>query len=76
MVDTVSVRSATHADAPAVQAIHNPVVVDSTISFEEAPPDVEEIVRRMLSQPRFPWLVAIRGEAVIGYGGASAMSRC
>ncbi|MBA3234167.1 MAG: N-acetyltransferase [Propionibacteriales bacterium] len=67
----VCVRSATRADAAAIQAIYTPVVVDSAISFEEAPPDEEEIVRRMLSEPRLPWLVATQGQAVVGYAYAS-----
>lgn len=71
VVDTVCVRSATPADSPAISAIYDPVVVDSTITFEEAPPDAGEIVRRMLSEPRFPWLVAVRGEVVVGYAYAS-----
>ena len=65
------VRSATRADALAIQAIYAAVVVGSVTSFEETPPDADEIVQRMLSRPRLPWLVAIRGGVVVGYAYAS-----
>ncbi len=64
--DLVDVRPAARADAPAIQAIYTPVVVDSAVSFEEAPPEAAEIARRMLSQPRLPWLVATRADVVVG----------
>lgn len=69
--DRVDVRPATRADARAIQSIYAPVVASSAISLEETPPEVDEIVRRMLAQPRCPWLVATRAEAVVGYVYAS-----
>jgi len=47
------------------------VVVDSASSFEETPPDVDEMVRRMLIRPRLPRLVAARDVVVVGYAYAS-----
>ena len=72
MDDQVEVRPATGADVLAIQAIYAPVVDGSATSFEEDPPDVAEIVRRMLSQPRLPWLVATRDQVVVGYAYASS----
>lgn len=69
--DLVDVRSATPADASAIRAIYTPVVADSAISFEETPPEEAEIVRRMLSEPRLPWLVATRAQVVVGYAYAA-----
>ncbi len=69
--EPLSVRSATSADAPAIQAIYAPIVRDSAISFEEVPPDVDEIDRRMLTPPRLPWLVVTRGAMVVGYAYSS-----
>ena len=71
MSRTAYVRSATSADAPVIQTIYSPAVTDSVSSFEETPPDAAEILRRMHSQPRLPWLVAIRDDMVVGYAYAS-----
>ncbi len=67
MAGTAYVRSATSADAPSIQAIYSAAVTDSVSTLEEALPDVEEMVRRMNSQPRLPWLVATRDDVVAGY---------
>lgn len=69
--ETVDVRAATRADAVAIREIYAPVVTGSATSFEVSPPDADEIVRRMLCTPRLPWLVATRGEPVVGYAYAS-----
>ncbi len=69
--ETVDVRAATRADAVAIREIYAPVVTGSATSFEVSPPDADEIVRRMLGTPRLPWLVATRGEPVVGYAYAS-----
>ncbi|MEP7019793.1 MAG: N-acetyltransferase family protein [Pseudonocardiales bacterium] len=67
----VTVRAATRADAPAIQAIYAPVVHDSFASFEQIAPDAGEITRRMLARPRLPWLVADDAGRVAGYAYAS-----
>lgn len=67
----VTVRAATTADAPAIQAIYAPVVHDSFASFEQAAPNVAEVTRRMLARPRLPWLVADDAGRVAGYAYAS-----
>ncbi len=64
-------RPGVPADAVAIEGIYTPVVVKSTLSFEEVAPDVDEIVRRMVSRPRLPWLVATRDNVVGGYAYAS-----
>lgn len=71
VAEPVRVRPATCDDAEAIRGIYAPVVVDSAVSFEETPPDAGEIARRMLAQPRLPWLVAIRGNEVVGFAYAS-----
>jgi phosphinothricin acetyltransferase len=45
--DAVKIRSATMADAPAIQAIYAPIVRDTVISFETEVPTVQEIARRI-----------------------------
>src|SRR5512142_1225264 len=70
--DGIVVRAATPADAGPVAAIYAPVVDDTAISFEEAPPGPDEIGGRMLASPRLPWLVADDAGHVAGFAYASA----
>lgn len=67
----VELRAASTADAEAIARIYEPYVLESAASFEELPPDAEEIARRMLAPPRLPWLVAVRSGEVVGYAYAS-----
>jgi L-amino acid N-acyltransferase YncA len=69
--EAVTGRAATAEDAPAIQGIYAPVVLDSFASFEDIPPDVAEIGRRMLARPRLPWLVAEDAGRVAGYAYAA-----
>lgn len=71
LADGVTIRAATVADGRAIQSIYAPIVLDSFASFEESPPGVDEIVRRMLARPRLPWLVAEDKGRVAGYAYAS-----
>jgi phosphinothricin acetyltransferase len=67
-----TIRAATPDDAAAIADVYRPYVVDSVISFEEIPPDAAEIRRRMLAEPRLPWLAAHRNDSLVGYAYASA----
>lgn len=71
MVDGLTVRAATTADAAAIAGIYAPYVLETVISFEEIPPTAAEFEARMLATPRLPWLVAVRDDAVVGYCHAS-----
>ena len=63
-----TIREATEADAAAVLAIYAPIVRDTAISFEETPPTVTEIVRRMRETlPAYPYLVFEENGEVLGY---------
>ena len=65
------IRGATPADAAAIAAIYAPYVAETTITFEDEPPDAAEIAARMARlMPTHPWLVAIRDDAVVGYAYA------
>ena len=65
-------RLARTDDAPAIQAIYEPVVRQTAISFEYEVPDVAEIEARMRSvQQARPWLVYEDGGAVLGYSYAA-----
>jgi L-amino acid N-acyltransferase YncA len=67
----VAIRAATGAHADAISGIYAPMVQRSVASFEEWPPDADEMRRRMLAEPRLPWLVAVDGDRVAGYAYAS-----
>lgn len=64
-------RVATVEDAPAMCDIYRPSVTDSAVSFEESPPDADEMARRVReTTARYPWLVAEREDDVAGYAYA------
>ena len=67
------IRLATAADAAAVAAIYAPYVTDTPVSFEEAPPDTEEMARRIEGDGRgfHPWLAAETDGRVIGFASSS-----
>ncbi len=64
---------ATAADAEAIHAIYAPIVETSAISFELAPPRVEELAARIeRTTADYPWLVAVSDDgAFAGYAYAS-----
>lgn len=62
------VRPATLDDAPACAAIYAPYVTDTAVSFEEEPPDVAEMARRM--EAAHVWLVLEDEGEVVGYAYA------
>ena len=54
------VRTARVEDAEAIAAIYAPVVEQTTISFELAPPTVDEMRQRIVATlQRLPWLVSL-----------------
>jgi phosphinothricin acetyltransferase len=68
----IEIRIAQPEDASEILAIYAPVVLGTAISFEEAPPTVEEIEQRILTTLQtYPYLVAIRDGRVAGYAYAS-----
>lgn len=71
---TVLIRAATTADAPAIQAIYAPFVTETVISFEEMPPTVDEMATRIATahENGFAFLAAVEGEAILGYAYAGA----
>jgi phosphinothricin acetyltransferase len=66
----VRVRPATHEDLPAIQAIYAHHVLHGLASFEEVPPDTDEMRRRFdeVQGRGLPYLVGESGGAVVGYG--------
>lgn len=67
----ISIRNATPEDAEALLKIYAPYVEKTAITFELVVPGVEEFRKRIeKTQQRFPYLVAERGGAVVGYAYA------
>lgn len=75
---TVRIRLASEEDAAAIRRIYAPIVEETTISFETAPPTEAEITDRIASTlERYPWLVCETGgdgneREVVGYAYAGA----
>src|SRR3546814_11847842 len=68
----MDVRQIVIGDAPSVQAIYAPYVTDTIVSFEEVPPDIMEVERRIAAiLPRYPYLVAEEHGRILGYAYAS-----
>jgi L-amino acid N-acyltransferase YncA len=71
-MNAVSLRTATSADIAAITRIYADAVAHGTASFELEPPDVAEMARRQqaLVTRNFPYIVAERDGAVVGYAYA------
>ena len=67
-------RAATADDLPAIQAIYAHHVLHGLASFEVEPPSLAEMRARFeaITAGGHPYLVAVDGEAVLGYAYASA----
>lgn len=63
-------RPATLADLPVIQSIYAHHVMQGLASYEEVPPDVDEMRRRFaeVTERALPYLVAVSGGVVVGYG--------
>ena len=70
----ILVRPSAGSDLPAITAIYAHAVVHGTASFELDPPDEAEMTRRRtaLLEGGYPYLVAERDGAVLGYAYAGA----
>jgi phosphinothricin acetyltransferase len=69
--ESIAIRVAEPADAARICAIYAPHVAGPAVSFESEPPspvDMEKRVRTTLET--HPWLVAVRGDEILGYAHA------
>ncbi|WP_262298786.1 GNAT family N-acetyltransferase [Microvirga sesbaniae] len=71
---SILIRPSTDADLDAVTAIYAHAVTHGTASFELDPPDRAEMARRRaaLLEGGYPYLVAERDGAILGYAYAGA----
>ena len=70
----MEIRDGLPGHVAAIQAIYAHHVLNGLASFEETPPDTEEMRRRYSAviAAGLPWIVAVEGGAVLGYGYCSA----
>jgi L-amino acid N-acyltransferase YncA len=69
---SLTIRDATMSDAEMICAIYNPIVLNTTISFEEDAVPVADMASRIESvTAKLPWLVGQEDGAVAGYAYAS-----
>jgi len=70
---TLLIRPSTAADLPAVTAIYAWNVHNGTGTFELEAPDLPEMTRRRddVLAKGLPWLVAQRGDEILGYAYAN-----
>ena len=65
------IRIATTSDAAQCAAIYAPHVRESPVSFETDAPSADEVAERIgRALERFPWLVCVAGDEVLGYAYA------
>lgn len=69
----IVVRDATDADMAAVQAIYAFHVLNGLATFEEAPPEIDEMRTRCraVEDAGFAWLVAEEDTRIVGYSYAA-----
>ncbi len=67
----LAIRPVTHQDAPAIAAIYNHYVRETTVTFEETEvTDAEMASRLATASDTHPWLVGEMAGVVIGYAYA------
>ena len=68
-----TIRTATLDDAPALLAIYAYYVENTAVTFEYTPPSLDEFRERIASTlPKYPYLVILRGDEVLGFSFAHA----
>ena len=71
-MNSITIRMAAPADAPAMLEIYAPYVRDTAITFEYDVPTLGEFTQRMESTLAFyPWLAAEENGRIIGYAYVS-----
>ena len=69
---SINIRMAEVTDAKAILAIYKPYVEKTTITFEYEVPSEEEFAGRMAhTLEKYPYLVAVRNEEIVGYAYVS-----
>ena len=68
----ITIREAGEHDALAIAGIYNQGIEDRGATFETEPRTPEDIAGKLAERERFPLLVAMDGDRVVGWAGLSA----
>ena len=72
-MDDFTIRTATLGDAAALRDIYAYYVENTAVTFEYTPPTVDEFRARIADTlPKYPYLVILRGEEILGFAFAHA----
>jgi phosphinothricin acetyltransferase len=71
-VMAIHIRGALPADAESIAAIYNQGIEDRAATFETQPRTAGDILVRLGEAERFPILVALEGDGVVGWAGLSS----
>ncbi|SFH18696.1 phosphinothricin acetyltransferase [Desulfotomaculum arcticum] len=76
MNENITIRMATESDTEEILAIYAPYVTDTAITFEYVVPTTKEFAERVRNiLKKYPYLVALRDNAIVGYAYASAFNK-
>jgi L-amino acid N-acyltransferase YncA len=68
----ILVRPGHVSDAADIARIYNDAIAERTATFETTPRSAEDMTSRLGEDARYPVLVAVRGDAVVGWASLSA----
>ena len=72
MNNNITIRTATPDDAKGLLEIYGPYIENTAITFEYTVPTVEEFAERIRKTlEKYPYLVAMDGEQIVGYAYAN-----
>lgn len=72
-INHISIRMATEEDAEEILNIYSPYITDTAVTFEYDIPSVAEFSRRIKNTlQRYPYIVALEENHILGYAYASA----
>jgi L-amino acid N-acyltransferase YncA len=71
-IDAILIRAGRTSDAADIARIYNDAIAERIATFETTPRSTEDMASRLDTDARYPVLVAVRGDAVIGWASLSA----
>lgn len=73
-MNNIEIKIASPSDAEAILNIYAPYIRNTAVTFEYEVPSVEEFRKRIIhTLKRFPYLLALKGEEIIGYAYAGPL---
>ena len=73
-MNNIEIKIASPSDAEAILNIYAPYIKNTAITFEYEVPSVEEFRKRIIhTLKKYPYLLALKGEEIIGYAYAGPL---